>query len=206
MLTWVGQNSGVISVTISFLMLIVWITYLQMLFLQYRASRRAYILVTRAAGKGIRSRCLITNMSPQPVYVTSLIGTLHVPGREIELALTDLRELPEEELQHDPRSRMGQGSLGTGDYLNIGHFDEIAQAMLDANNEDEVKVAEVNQLDLVVVALTASDKLPIGAARSFQFERNSRRGTKVQPLSIATKQITQRRARKAIMQKAEYHT
>ncbi|MGB3797653.1 MAG: hypothetical protein WA957_15285 [Alteraurantiacibacter sp.] len=162
--------------------------------------------MTRAAGKGIRSRCLITNMSPQPVYITSLLGTLHLADRTIELALTDLRELPEEELRQDARSQMGQGSLDTGEYLVIGHFEEITQAMLDANDETEVVVSDVLRLDLIAVALVASEKLPIAASRSFEFEQRAEQGTKVQPLSIATRQITKKRERRALMKTVEYHT
>ena len=205
MLEWISANSSLISVAISALMLAVWVTYLQLLFVQYRAARRFSVLVTRAAGKGIRSRCMITNMSAQPVYVTSLIGTLHLADRQIELALTDLRELPDD-LGQDPRSAMRQGSLSTGQYLNIGHFDEIVRAMLDANAESDVEVGDVRQLDLTAVALYSSDELPVGAARSFAFSPRGDGTLKVQPLSITTEQIRKRNARRILLEKATYHT
>ncbi len=201
---WVAEHGQLISITLSFAMLLVWIAYLQMLFVQFRAARRSSILITRAAGKGLRSRCLVTNMSSQPLYVTSLIGTLHIGDRQIELAITDLRELPDD-LGNDPRSKMGQGSLSTGQYMDIGHFEEIVSAMLNANEEPNVDVTDVHQLDLIVVALYAPEHLPVGASRSFQFDRSKPKGVKVQPLSIGTKQIRRRRPRRGLLSKVEYH-
>lgn len=185
-------------------MLIVWVTYLQLLLVQFRGTRRSSILITRAAGRGMRSRCLVTNMSSQPLYVSSLIGKLHIGERQIELPLTDLRELPED-LGNDPLSRMGQGGLSTGEYLNIGHFDDIIGLMLDANEETDITVADVDQLDLIVVALYGWEDLPVGAVRSFSFDQTAANGPKVQPLSIATEQITKPRRRRELLQQVERH-
>ncbi|WP_197465506.1 hypothetical protein, partial [Erythrobacter sp. HI0063] len=96
MLEFFRVNQGLISVLLSMAMLVVWVVYLQILLVQVRASRRSSILITRAAGRGMRSRCLVTNMSSQSLYVTSLIGILHASDKQIEIALTDLRELPED--------------------------------------------------------------------------------------------------------------
>lgn len=202
---WIADNGQILSLTVSVLMLGVWITYLQLLLVQFRAGRRFSVLITRAAGRGLRSRCLITNMSAQPIYVTSLIGTLHLDTRQIELAITDLRELPED-LGDDPRSKMVQGSLMTGQYMNIGHFDEIVAAMLEANAETDIDVSEVRQLDLTAVAIYASDQLPVGATRSFRFDPRPGDRAKVQPLGLATQQIRGRRARKNLLATVEYHT
>ncbi|RKF23331.1 hypothetical protein D6851_02340 [Altericroceibacterium spongiae] len=204
MLHWLSLNSGITSNVLSFLMLIVWITYLQLLFIQFRATRRSSILITRAAGRGMRSRCLVTNMSSEPLYVTSLIGTLHIGERQIELPLTDLHELPDD-LGQDPRSKMGQGSLSTGQYLDMGHFEDIASTMLQANEETDVAIKDVHQLDLVVVAFYAPERLPVGAVRSFHFDHGAPKGARVRPLTISTAQIRQRRQRRELLKKVEYH-
>ncbi|GAM04709.1 MULTISPECIES: hypothetical protein [Novosphingobium] len=201
---WFTGNTQVVSVALSFAMLIVWVIYLQLLLVQFRGTKRSTILITRAAGRGMRSRCLVTNMSSQPLYVSSLIATVHVRGRQIELALTDLRELPGD-LGEDPRSIMGQGSLATGQFMNIGHFDDIVRTLLDANEETDVQEEEVDQFDLTVVALYALEDLPVGATRSFHFERNVPKGPRVQPLSIATDQIRQRRRRRDLLNKVQQY-
>ncbi|MBH0111571.1 hypothetical protein I5E68_01220 [Novosphingobium sp. YJ-S2-02] len=201
---WFLEHTQVFSVALSFAMLIVWVIYLQLLLVQFRGTKRSTILITRAAGRGMRSRCLVTNMSSQPLYVSSLIATVHVRGRQIELALTDLRELPGD-LGEDPRSLMGQGSLATGQFMNIGHFDDIVATLLEANDETDVQMDEVEQFDLTVVALYALEDMPVGATRSFHFDRNVPKGPKVQPLSIETDQIRQRKRRKELLRKTQQH-
>ncbi|WP_245412311.1 hypothetical protein [Notoacmeibacter ruber] len=153
----------------------------------------------------MRSRCLVTNMSSQPLYVTSLIATLHFGDRQVELALTDLRDLPED-LGNDPRSKMGQGSLNTGQYLDIGHFDEIVTVMLEGSDDVSATVEDVTQLDLMVVALYAPESLPVGAFRRFQFDRDIPRGPKVTPLNVRTEQIRSKRRRRELLEKVRHHT
>ena len=204
MLEFFRVNQGVISVLLSMAMLVVWVVYLQILLVQVRASRRSSIVITRAAGRGMRSRCLVTNMSSQSLYVTSLIGILHAGGKQIEIALTDLRELPED-LGADPRSTMRQGSLSTGQYLDIGHFDDILEVMLRDDEAAGLEREDVAQLDLIVVAFYAPASLPVGARRSFQFRWESPSGTRVQPSSLRTEQIRGRRQRKRLFQAVERH-
>lgn len=204
MFEFLRTNQGIISVLLSMAMLVVWVVYLQVLLVQVRASRRSSILITRAAGRGMRSRCLVTNMSSQSLYVTSLIGILHAGGKQIEIALTDLRELPED-LGADPRSTMRQGSLSTGQYLDIGHFDDILEVMLRDDEAAGLAREDVAQLDLIVVAFYAPESLPVGARRSFQFRWESPSGTRVQPTSLRTQQIRGRRQRKRLFQAVERH-
>ena len=204
MLEFFRVNQGVISVLLSMAMLVVWVVYLQILLVQVRASRRSSILITRAAGRGMRSRCLVTNMSSQSLYVTSLIGILLAGGKQIEIALTDLRELPED-LGADPSSTMRQGSLSTGQYLDIGHFDDILEVMLRDDEAAGLEREDVAQLDLIVVAFYAPESLPVGARRSFQFRWESPSGTRVQPSSLRTEQIRGRRQRKRLFQAVERH-
>ena len=204
MLEFFRVNQGLISVLLSMAMLVVWVVYLQILLVQVRASRRSSILITRAAGRGMRSRCLVTNMSSQSLYVTSLIGILHAGDKQIEIALTDLRELPED-LGADPRSTMRQGSLSTGQYLDIGHFQDILEVMLRDDEAAGLEREDVSQLDLIVVAFYAPESLPVGARRSFQFRWDSPSGTRVQPTSLRTEQIRGHRQRKRLFQAVERH-
>ncbi len=201
---WLSDNSAVIGVLLSLLMLIVWAAYLQLILFQFRATRRSSILITRAAGRGMRSRCLITNMSTLPIYVTSLIGKLHIAGREIELPLTDLQELPED-LGKDPRSSMAQGSLNTGEYMNIGHFDDIIRRMLEANDETEIQATEVDRIELTVAAFHGWEDLPVGAVRRFRIQVRSDEVAKVQPIGLATEQISRRHHRRQLWKMLENH-
>ena len=203
MLGWLSDNSNWLNVCVNTAMLIVWIVYLQLLLSGYRHQRRASILITRGAGHGIRARCLITNMSLEPIYVTSLVATLVTEEERLDVALTDLRDLPED-LGTDPRSAMRQGSLATGHYLDLGHFDEVLAQLVEATDDfDDVEA--VKALELTAVALYASDRHPVGARRCFAIERGNGRGPRITPTDITTKQLRSRRERRKLLATLSKH-
>ncbi|HDZ72041.1 MAG TPA: hypothetical protein ENH55_04510 [Aurantimonas coralicida] len=188
-------------------MLIVWVVYLQLLLNGYRRQRSSSILISRGAGHGIRSRCLITSMSAEPLYITSIIATLETDAKSYEYALTDLRDLPED-LGSDPRSSMRQGSLSTGDYLDIGHFDELVSQLVETDPELSNLSSwtdSVTGLNLIVVALYGPDLLPVGASRRFSFVENGERNLRIRPNSLTTRQLRSRRQGRRLMRKLAEH-
>lgn len=207
MWNWLSQNTAVLSLAVSMAMLIVWIVYLQLLLYGYQRQRRSSILISRGAGQGIRSRCLITSMSAEPLYVTSIIATLDTEARSYEYALTDLRDLPED-LGADPRSSMRQGSLSTGDYLDIGHFDDLVEQLVETDAELSRLGAWANTvtaLDLTVVALYGPDLIAVGASRRFSFVDDGAGCLRIRPDSLTTRQLRFRRQRRQLMRKLASH-
>ncbi|MCP3054062.1 hypothetical protein [Aurantimonas marianensis] len=207
MWNWLSQNTDVLSLAVSMAMLVVWIVYLQLLLNGYRRQRRSSILISRGAGHGIRSRCLITSMSAEPLYVTSIIATLETEAKSYEYALTDLRDLPED-LGADPRSSMRQGSLSAGEYLDIGHFDEFVSQLVETD-PDRARLHNwtdaVNAIELTVLALYGSDRLPVGASRRFSFVRAEAGGMRISPDTLWTRQLHSRRQRKQLVRKLASH-
>lgn len=192
MTAWLSDNVDLLGLAVNVAMLCVWIVYLQLLLNGYRRQRRSSILITRGAGSGVRSRCLVTNMSVEPIYVTSLIATMVSPSGRYEVALTDLRDLPED-LGVDPRSTMGQGSLVTGQYIDLGHFDDLI-TQLTQDRPDAPAPDAVTELELVVVALYGSSHRPVGAERHFALEARDA-GVRIVPQTVETQQLRSRRAR-----------
>lgn len=207
MWNWLSQNIDLISLAVSTSMLVVWIVYLQLLLNGYRRQRRSSILISRGAGQGLRSRCLITSMSAEPLYVTSIVATLVTAEKSYEYALTDLRDLPED-LGADPRSSMRQGSLSAGEYLDIGHFDEFI-AQLAETDPELARLSDwteaVTAIELTVVALYGSDRLPVGASRRFSFVPKDAGGLRISPDTLWTRQLHSRRQRKQLVRKLASH-
>lgn len=202
MTAWLSANVDLLGLAVNVAMLGVWIVYLQLLLNGYRRQRRSSILITRGAGSGLRSRCLVTNMSVEPIYVTSLIATMISPEGHYEVALTDLRDLPED-LGADPRSTMAQGSLVTGQYIDLGHFDDLI-TLLGQDRPGAPTPNEVTKLELVVVALYGSSHRPVGAERHFALE--TRDGVvRIVPQSVETLQLRSRRARLKLRRQMARH-
>lgn len=204
---WLSQNTAILSLAVSIAMLIVWVVYLQLLLNGYRRQRSSSILISRGAGHGIRSRCLITSMSAEPLYVTSIVATLVTAEKSYEYALTDLRDLPED-LGADPRSSMRQGSLSTGEYLDIGHFDEFVAQLAETDPELcrlNSWTDAVTAIELTVVALYGSDRLPVGASRRFSFVKMDTGGLRIRPDTLWTRQLHTRHQRRQLVRKLAEH-
>lgn len=199
MWSWINEHTQFLNLVVNVGMLVVWITYLQLLLNNYRRQREPAILITRGAGRGIRSRCLITNMSQEPVYVTSLIATLITDDGSADVALTDMHDDLPDDLGTDPRSAMRQGSLQTGQYLDIGHFEDVIIQLVETTNliQDPQLVREI---DLTVVALYGSDRVPVGAKRLFSIDRSDPQHPKITPLTVSTNQHTSRRQRRELLE------
>lgn len=200
-MSWINSHSNAISIGINAAMLCVWVVYLQLLLNSYLRQRRSSILISRGAGKGLHARCLVTNMSQEPIYVTTLIAELYTDEGKKEVQLTDMRELPED-LGMDPRSAMRQGSLERGQYLDIGHFDSlIEQLVADAPNIQD-KTA-VNAIEMTVVALYGPEELPVGAKRKFMVNWRADEDTRITPTSVITHQIHKNSERRRLRKELE---
>ncbi|MER0239827.1 hypothetical protein [Fulvimarina sp. MAC8] len=199
--SWIGSHSNILSVIISAAMLCVWVFYLQLLFNSYLRQRRSSILISRGAGKGLHARCLVTNMSQEPIYVTSLIAELETDEGKREVQLTDMRELPED-LGMDPRSAMRQGSLESGQYLDIGHFDALIEQL--ANDAPKIRdKTAIKALEMTVVALYGPEDLPVGAKRKFTIDWHADEKTRITPNSVITYQIHKKRERRRLRRELE---
>ncbi|EAU43244.1 hypothetical protein FP2506_10381 [Fulvimarina pelagi HTCC2506] len=182
-------------------MLCVWVVYLQLLLNSYLRQRRSSILITRGAGTGLKARCLITNMSQEPVYVTSLIAELQTDQDKSEIQLTDMRELSED-LGMDPRSAMRQGSLERGRYLDIGHFDALIEQL--ANDAPNIeRKTDIKAVEMTVVALYGPEELPVGAKRRFTVDWQADENTRITPNTVVTQQIHKNSERRRLMQELE---
>ncbi|MEX6508256.1 hypothetical protein [Jiella sp. M17.18] len=202
MFAWLSEHSAVVNLAINAAMLCVWIVYLQLLLNSHRRQRRPSIVITRGAGSGLHSRCLITNMSAEAIYVTSLIATLVTKHDRVEFALTDLRDLPED-LGTDPRSAMRQGSLMPGSYLDIGHFDDLVGALSEADHRIADK-EEVETIEIIAVALYGPERDPVGAERHFDLRRDGERA-RILPRTVETHQMHSRRKRRQLAKKLAEH-
>ena len=200
MLEFLSSHADILNIAINTGMLLVWVVYLQLLLNGYRRQRSSSILITRGAGQGVAARCLITNMSREPIYVSSLIADLSDGERSCKVQLTDLRDLPDD-LGTDPRSAMRQGSLDTGHYLDAGHFDALIQQL--AEGSEEIAADDVQSFELTVLALYGPEYLPVGARRRFDVVRETPDRVRVVPASVVTHQIHGKRERRALMRELE---
>lgn len=207
MIAFLTANAQAIGLLINFAMLCVWIVYLQIFATSYVRQRRSAILINRGGGRGGNSLCLVTNMGGESIYLTSLLATIETARRTREYALTDLRNLAEGSA-HDPRSAIIQGSLGCGDFLVVGRFDEIIQLLQGEDRRRDAEAdgdADIAAIELTVVAFSGTEVLPVGARRRFTLSRGDDGRTDVHPDTLETEQLRSRARRRALLKKLGRH-
>ncbi|MDQ0324349.1 hypothetical protein J2R99_000198 [Rhodopseudomonas julia] len=198
MWSWVQQYSGALSALTSLLMLLVWFVYLQLLLVAYRRRWRSTVLINRGGSLGTEARCLISNMSAEAIYLTSLIAFVTTDDGTYRQELTDLRDLSDS-LDADPRSRMKQGPLKPGEYLDIGTFHDLILTVGDNEGQgsNEAWIASVRSLELTAVIVYGADDLLAGARRTFEI-RHTDDDIQICPTTSDSQQIRSRRERRKI--------
>lgn len=167
---WVQDNHGVLSAVASLAMLAVWILYLQLFYLSYRHQLRPKILINRGAGRSLKSRCIVTNMSSETVYVEAILLELTVEGRQYLCSLSDIDRLASgrSEERPDPRGNWFQGPLGSGDYLDFGSFEDLFGIVL-RNHQIDGPNRTVSKATITILGDYTWRDL-IGAEREFQID------------------------------------
>lgn len=188
MWNWIAENSDVLNVVLSALMLLVWVLYFQLLLNGYRRTRRARILISRANGHGLGTQCVVTNMSAEAIYIEGVIAEIRGdhPNETITCSLTDhggkvTPELPSEEDGY-------QGPLNSGRSVELGPYSRIVEHALEENGGD---ISAVRGMTLTVVATYGPEDKPVAAKRDYEIvERAGRR-------VLSSKTVTTRQIRSA---------
>lgn len=111
MWAWLNNNYGALAALFQCLTLVVWTLYLQLFLSSVRHRTRPKVLINRGAGRSLDSRCIITNMSAEPVYVEAVVAALGLGKDRDGFTLTcSLGNIDRDQSQAgDPRSEWYQG-------------------------------------------------------------------------------------------------
>jgi hypothetical protein len=197
---WLVNNRELLSLLANLGMLVVWITYLQVFISSYRRQNKPKILINLGGGRELDSRCLVSNMSADPIYVQSIIARLHTADREIACPVTELDGVEDWEEPSDLRLWSRQGPLHAGHMRDMGSLRSILNHVLRSKLSDEdasAVEADLVSFELQVAAVYGSEDLLVGAKRQFEVERKDDQVC-VQPVTVDAQQIRSRRERKEI--------
>lgn len=199
---WLKENHGIISALSSFAMLGVWMLYLQLFYSSYRHQIRPKILITRGGGNTIAARCIITNMSPEIIFVQAVFLRLSFADREQLYSLSEADRAGFS--PPDRRSELVQGPLRSGDFLELGSFEELLTTVLGKENALH-QLAEAHTLTVVTVgSYTWHDRLA-AAERSFRLRRNEVQQTILIPTRMSSRQIRSKTEKRAVARMVEKH-
>lgn len=183
MWSWLSENHGAVSALASCMTLVVWLLYFQLLYLGFRNTQRASILISIAGGPQLAAECILANLSREPVYVEAVaISVVGEDGTNVR----SLSDLQMDATRSDVRSGAMQGPLGSSEMILLGTF------------RDLLLRAECEQSDDIRFTLTAiatysgGDRL-VGAEREFLL-----RGDRLRSTSLEARQLRSWRDRKRL--------
>ena len=199
MWTWIADHGATLSALSSLGMLLIWAVYLQTFLSIYRRQTRARIVINRFGGKTLGSRCLLSNMSGDAIYVLSLVASLKGSDGEWGCrAVTDLQELGEDEsFDRFSQHVSSIGPLEPAKFIDVGSFkDIVGSVQRAAEGQAGADVGSLRRilpatLELTAVAEYGSESLLVGGRRTFTLEDRDGRIT-VATESVKTEQIKSR--------------
>lgn len=201
MLDWLKDNHQIVSLLISFGMLIVWIVYLQLFLASYRRQTRPKILINIGAGRTLDARCLVSNMGSNVIYVESLIASLEIGDERLVCSITDDKELTRGQASSEAREATFQGPLMPGSMMDVGSFRNLISRV--ATRLDRPAVADkdlpegLKALEIEAIADFGPDDLLVGARRRFELVKRSGSWF-VKTDTLSTEQIRSRSERRRI--------
>lgn len=195
MFEWIEQNTRLLSLAVNAGMLIVWLFYAQLLFSNYRRSRRPRIIINQGIGSGLSAHCLISNMSQEPIFVECIVAALDTEaGTQID-SVTEYEHAGDDTKVPTLHDRTGQGPLKTGEYLDLGTFEEIAgRVMRNKSAGQRADAGSLQAIELYVVAIYGPDDSPVGARRRFELRRTDR-GPRLAAVTVDSIPLTSREDR-----------
>lgn len=122
MWSWISENHGAVSAVASCLTLVVWLLYFQLLYLGFRNTQRASILISIAGGPQLAAECILANLSREPIYVEAVAISIQGEGGANVRSLSDLQM---DVRRTDVRSGAMQGPLGSGEMIMLGSFRDL---------------------------------------------------------------------------------
>jgi len=201
MWSWVSSNAAALSAVASFMTLLVWMFYAQLLFMGFRRQRRARVLINQGIGNALDSGCLVTNMSHEPVYIQCLLITLHEPDDSHTCSITDLDRSHAHTDNACEERLTRQGPLLAGHFMFIGSFESLISQAAKENgliHEDHstLDALGICGFDITAIVNYGPDGNSIGFKRSFRIEATDNQSTGIRPETVGTTRLAGRRSSK----------
>jgi|TARA_R100000935_G_scaffold10546_1_gene21023 hypothetical protein len=179
----------------SAVMALIWVIYLQLLFVQYRRSNRPYLIFHHAQNENPDALCLLVNMGERAIHIQCVQAVVTMQSGEIyELGVTQFKRV--NVMEQNVQQTLRQGPLLNGGYLVLGTFRDIIENAEAAKGE-AIVLEQVETLELRAAAIHAPSKHPVGARRGFKLKHDG--GSCIFPKQISTEQMVNRKQQKEVI-------
>ncbi|WP_273692366.1 hypothetical protein [Ketogulonicigenium vulgare] len=182
--------------------LMIWAIYLHIFVSSHQRHIKPMLVINRSEGRTLEARCLVTNMSPEPVHIQSVVVRLRAIDTTQVVYITDAEDIRRSKDQSGWQRMTRQGPLLPGTMVDMGSFGGILDyAAFVCSGEDSFlysKLApQVEYVEISILGIYGSEDLLIGATRKFTPDRDNE-NIQLKAVEASTTQITRRRERKRL--------
>lgn len=201
MWSWTQGNATVFSALTSMGMLVIWGIYLQLLFHNFRMQRRPQVIINHGYGRGLDSRCIISNMSQKAVFIDTVVVEVVTENRSCKSDVTDTIDSASESGARELRQATRQGPLGSGEYMDAGRFRAMLASVAKEHglgfqgDGGAGQKEKLKELEVQLVLIFGTESRPVGARRRFRADYNEDGELALAPETIGTQQLSKRRQR-----------
>lgn len=207
---WLAGNTEVINMIANVGMFLVWLIYAQLFYLSYSRQRHPTILINQVQGYGLKSTCMISNMSMEPVHLECIIVQIARGDTTTSYNVIDQKPDPDYQSVNDLQTLTHQGPLKSSGFTSLGTFDTmIRRALTEDDKMDTISqdgdfekiLTDVDSIEIRVIADYGPESRPVGARRRFIVQQNETGETFIYPEKYSTHQVIGFRARYFIIPK-----
>lgn len=186
MLGFLVDHIDVVNAVLNALMVLIWTAYLHIFLINHLRQSSTVIHIDIGAAKGVQSRCLVTNLSSNPIYVQGLVADLVHNGHSCRTIVTDRNEIGEGDVE-DPLARTNRGTLQPGETVDIGSLSNLVDRAR-ISLAEEWTADQIDSVTITVVAILGQVDRIVGASKSFIADHNAKRIT-FSPEKLLTHQM-----------------
>jgi hypothetical protein len=209
-IVWLQANSGVLSALSALFMVMVWLIYLHLFYVEFIQSRRPRTRIHQTGGSSPKSVLLLVNMSEKTINVVSVSARGFTSDGALHCELNDYFHFSQSgRTFKDMENTIRQGPVPPGDYIFLGEVSDILNRLKQngasnpAPGEENLSdpshpAPAIHTLELRVILMHGADDRVFGARRRYSVDA-SESAMEVTPLSFCTDQLTSRRQRREIL-------
>lgn len=176
-------------------MVVIWIIYLQLFFIQYRRGSRPYLVIHHGQNESPDSMCLLVNMGKEPVHVQCVQALVKTcDDREDLLTVTRYDRVNPDDA--NLRQSLRQGPLEPGGFLVLGSFRDIVLGARSNDDDAGERLENVSMFTIRTAMLHGASSHPVGARRRFYLRHGDT--SCVYPENIYTEQLSKRRNKREV--------
>ncbi len=158
------------------------------MFRGFRRQRRPQLIINRAYSHDIQAPCLISNMSDEAIYLTTVFCAVEREGHWLTSEITDLA--PDDQDGEEGNFSF-QGPVPPKHFYRFSGFDALIRHTLEEHGYELDSWSDVGAVEIRAVAVYGNEKYPLGVFRRFDVVPRERSAVLI-PASVKTGRLSRR--------------